>query len=69
MEYFNLMLYTVDCQISSIQLAGISNKIYHFYLIIQKEVCDAHMFICHVVVLAITIACITHSHAITLEAS
>jgi hypothetical protein len=37
-----------------------SKKMYHFYKIIQKQICNVKMFTCHVVVLSATTRCATH---------
>jgi uncharacterized membrane protein len=55
------------------QLANILKKIHHFYKVIQKQICDPHMFTHHVAVLPATLAALliisTQAGAIILGAS
>jgi hypothetical protein len=54
-----------------IQLTKISCKTDHFYKIIKKQMCNAHMFIHHVAVLPATMPPIVlpHTGGITVEVS
>jgi hypothetical protein len=52
-----------------IQPATISKKIYHFYKLIQKQICDMHMFICHAALAAELTVILPRTGAITIETS
>jgi hypothetical protein len=57
-------------RVGKLVLADISKKIYNFYELIQKKICNMYIFTCQVIVLlAVSGSILPHAGAIAVEAN